>query len=311
MVKREFRPSVKRQRRIPLSEDELRNRREASGWVLSKPENSYRPFETRYTMNHDETVLASNVLGPFSRTVSRLWPGSASERSFYRTQTSYRSKFKKARVQPNAYSMSECKVTFTQPSSPTYDAPNTWAYTAVVKGANPFGDNCASLAMNKARERFVNACKDKTSSQLGVTLAEWEQSNKMIALRAGQILSGLKALRSGDVRKLERALQISVDTQAARDARKSFKSRWVQGRNPLRNGRTPLSDQIRSGSKDLSNLWLEYHFGWAPLVDDIGTAIRVLASNPPAQLVRATGSATASIHDIKPPGNWSDRKSVV
>jgi hypothetical protein len=127
----------------------------------------------------------------------------------------------------------------------------------------------------------------------------------MIALRAGQILSGLKALKSGNVRGLERALQIQIDTQAARDARKSFRGRYAKGRNPLRDGRTSLPDQVRSGSKDLSNLWLEYHFGWAPLVDDIGTAIRVLASNPPAQLVRATGSARASIYDIKGQSSWS------
>ena len=278
---REFKPKTRYARRIPLSKDERENREQAFG-SLVKPFVSGEPFKTRYTMNKEDTALASNKLGPFSKSTSVIFSG-GNLRKFDKFSQWYRSKTK-VRIQPNAYTMRNSWVVRLLPGSTQFDCVNSWA-GAKIGG----GDSYDTLATNLARERFVNACKDKCSSQLGTTLAEWKQSEKMIVLRAGQILSALKALKGGDVKKLERALQIDVSTQQARSARKSFRGRYAEGRNRFRDEKIPLPDRIRRGSQDLSNLWLEYHFGWAPLLDDIHGACDVLKSNPPAQRVRATG----------------------
>lgn len=285
MVKavREYKPSVHYSRRIPLSKDERENREQAFG-SLVKPSSNYEPFKTRYTMNKDDTALASNKLGPFTKQTTVVFASQPTFRKFDKWSQWYRSKTK-VRIQPNAYQMRNSWVDKLLPGSATgYDCVNSWAGTKI--GA---GDSNDTLAMNLARERFVNACKDKCSSQLGTTLAEWKQSEKMIVLRAGQLLSAIKALKGGDVKKLERALQIDVNTQQAKKARKSFRGRYAEGRNRFRDEKIPLPDRIRRGSQDLSNLWLEYHFGWAPLLDDIHGACDVLKSNPPAQRVRTTG----------------------
>lgn len=281
---REFRPKTRYARRIPLSKDERESREQAFG-SLDKPFLGFEPFKTRYTMNKEETALASNKLGPFNKSTGVTYaPVNPTMYKWNRVQTSYRSKTK-VRVQPNAYTMRHSWVDKLLPGSATgFNCVSSWAGTKINGG-----DPNDTLATNLARERFVNACKDKCSSQLGTTLAEWKQSEKMIVLRAGQILSALKALKGGNVKKLERALQIDVDTQSARKARKSFRRRYAEGRNRFRDESVPIPDRIRRGSQDLSNLWLEYHFGWAPLLDDIYGACNVLKSNPPAQRVRATG----------------------
>ena len=281
-IVREYTPSIHYQRRIPLSKDERENREQAFG-SLVKPPSNYEPFKTRYTMNRDDTALASNKLGPFQKQTTIKFAGS-NDRKFDKFSQWYRSKTK-IRIQPNAYLMRNSWVDKTLPGSATgFDCVNSWAGTKIGGG-----DAIDTLATNAARERFVNSVKDKCSSQLGTTLAEWKQSEKMIVLRAGQLLSAFKALKGGDVKKLERALQIDVDTQIARKARKSFRGRYAEGRNRFRDEKVPFPDRVRRWSKDLSNLWLEYHFGWAPLLDDIHGACDVLKSNPPAQRVRATG----------------------
>jgi hypothetical protein len=58
----------------------------------------------------------------------------------------------------------------------------------------------------------------------------------------------------------------------------------------------------RKGQKASANLWLEYHFGWEPLVKDIYQAVQVLASNPPPVKVKATGRYLDSVQDPRNSG---------
>lgn len=298
-VVREYVPSVQYSRRIPLSKDERENRESAFG-ALVKPPDLNVPFKTRYTMNKEDTALASNKLGPYSKVIDVRFQSSPTTRKRYKSAQWYRSKTK-IRVQPNAYSMYDCWTDKLFGTTPSFDCLNSWAGEA-IRGKYPSID---SLAMNKARERFVNSCKDKTSSSLGTTLAEWRQSEQMIVLRAGQILSALSALKSGNAKKFERALGISMAVTESRRGGTSFRGRWAEGRNKFRDKRVPFPDRVREWSKDLSNLWLEYHFGWAPLLDDIHSACNVLKSNPPAQRVTATGKAELEVRDIRGQYAWS------
>jgi hypothetical protein len=298
-VVREYVPSVHYQRRIPLSKDERENREQAFG-SLKKTPSEVVPFPTRYTMNKDERVIASNKLGPYTKQTTVLYNG-RTERKFDKWSQWYRSKTK-VRIQPNAYQMRNSWVNKLLPASGAgYDCVNSWAGDAIGAGKSvPDG-----LASNKAMSRFVDRCRDKTSSSLGTTLAEWRQSEQMIVLRAGQILSALKALKTGNAKKFERALGISISVTESRASGKSFRGRWAEGRNRFRDEKVPFPDRVRQWSKDLSNLWLEYHFGWAPLLDDIHKACDVLKSNPPSQRVTATGRATTSEKVIAGKYAWS------
>lgn len=100
--------------------------------------------------------------------------------------------------------------------------------------------NCA---YNKAYERI----KDEllSSAQLGASLAQMNQSCEMIHSRATQMLQMARAIKSGNFRGLRnRASNV-----------------------PRPNGSRPQT---------LGDAWLEYHFGWAPMIHDVYEASEVL-----------------------------------
>jgi hypothetical protein len=126
-------------------------------------------------------------------------------------------------------------------------------------------------ASNKALSRFVSKLRDSQSASAAVTLAEWSQSHNMIVKRATQLLNAAKsirALRRGDVAHLE-----------------AFDLKIPKG--------------FRSKAKGSANLWLEYHFGWSPLVQDIYNAVQVLSSAPPSFGIRASGRWLEPINSLQ------------
>lgn len=102
-----------------------------------------------------------------------------------------------------------------------------------------------TLARNKAYEKL----KDEllSNAQIGASLAEHDQASKMISSRARQLLDLAKALKKRDFKGAAKALGVP------------HKSR-------------PKDPTI----KTFGNLWLEYHFGWEPLVQDIHEGLQVL-----------------------------------
>lgn len=114
------------------------------------------------------------------------------------------------------------------------------------------------LAYNNAYKKFVDKLGDQ--SQWGVNLAEQESALSMIVKRATQLRNFTKKLRRGDLRGAGRELGIAKPTST------------------------------RKTAKNFSNLWLEYHFGWEPLVKDIGAAVETLQSPYPLCIIRGKGS---------------------
>lgn len=97
-------------------------------------------------------------------------------------------------------------------------------------------------------------------AELGVFLAELGQSTQMIAKRALQLARAYRYLRTGQFAAFTKELGVS---------KKRKKGTYA--------------------SKDVSNLWLEYSFGWAPMVGDIYDAVTVLQS--PLRQVAVSTSA--------------------
>lgn len=102
-------------------------------------------------------------------------------------------------------------------------------------------------AVNRARNKFISGLGER--AEMAVNLAERRQAVDMMAKRLMTMYHSLKLLRSG--RALAAARRLGI-----RYTRKPYVA-----------------------VEDAANLWLEWHFGWSPLLADIHTGIEIL-SNP-------------------------------
>lgn len=289
------------QRREASLQAELNRLRQAERLQPVKPS---RPFETRYTKNHDEHIFSSVGYGPFSRTTDIRFAGDPATRKVYGTANWYRSKVK-ARVAPLPYNMYLSSVLAITPGYQNIwgwsaaDAPNSWSGYNASNGIATYD----ALALNAARSRFVGEVRDKNAASLAVTLAEWGQSQKMIVTRAAQLLEALNAARRLDPWGVASALGVPAKYYPFRGVRGKRRGRDVVRQRTLDEERRYR--QRRDGPKAVANLWLEYHFGWEPLVQDIYQAVQVLSSNPPPIRVKATGKYSAQVA-----GDYHNRNRV-
>ena len=136
---------------------------------------------------------------------------------------------------------------------------DTTFHTGAVSGAD-------TASYNKAYAKFVSEVGD--SASWAVTLAERRQAVGMIVKRTSQILAFTRALRKGRF----------GDAWDALDVPRNHPARKVK--------------HLRK--KDLSGRYLEFHFGWSPLMSDIYTSCEILGRDFPIQPVRGRGGSTAS-----------------
>lgn len=139
---------------------------------------------------------------------------------------------------------------------------------------------------NKAYDAF----KDNTSNSasLGASLAEFGQSYGMIAARAVQLLKFGRALRKGRFGDAADALRTSVPKGVSK-------------------------------SKSVASNYLEFHFGWSPLIGDIYDAIDVIQKPVKPKLVfgqARTSKGHEVIQNFPPIANtygynWQWGKSAV
>lgn len=125
--------------------------------------------------------------------------------------------------------------------------------------------NLRSYANNLAIARLATQVKG-SSADFGVNLAEGRQAVSMIVQRAMTLRNSYLALRKGRFRDFLNQLNVK-----------------------------PLPKHRRwRRSSNASSVWLEYHFGWSPLIQDIYKGVDVLqSSNPGSRSLKASGSATA------------------
>lgn len=134
-------------------------------------------------------------------------------------------------------------------------------------------------SQNQARERFKSELGD-TASWGAAIAAEWRGSTEMIGKRALQLYRFTSALRKGRFRAAATALGV-VDRVSMKKKRKHMKS------------------------KDYGALWLEYSYGWAPLVSDIYTGVQVLDAPLPGRTVKGRARRKIRIQYRNPPsGVW-------
>ncbi len=161
---------------------------------------------------------------------------------------------------------------------------------SIITSLLPMEDGLAeeSLAINKAYSKFVDQMKD--SAQNANNLLEAKGNIGQIIQHVSSLSKAAHAVKKGDIVAAGRALGVSISNQRG--------------------------NRIKARAKQASDRWLELHFGWVPLVQDIGTSIDVIQgtgqASPKAGISRVStqghgsfyGRAHSSSYEV---GNASHR----
>lgn len=206
-------------------------------------------------------------------------PGSNIRTWYHVINPRYVTKPMLSQVTPTGSIIGSSKIVFMGPEGTNTGACNAdvnGRFTACARDLMGSGLNSQVLfkterllsdARNKAYDRFVSRLKG-TASDMGVNLAEGHQAIGMVVERATTLRRAYLALRKGNFRGM-------LDQLNVRPLPKH--KRWRHARHG-------------------SALWLEYHFGWSPLIQDIHDACDVLQTSPSGTRdIRASGTARADV----------------
>lgn len=148
------------------------------------------------------------------------------------------------------------------------------ASLSTIQGYSADGSAAAKLAQAKAYDKIVGKLKGEASAMLAVNIAERKQAFHMIADRATQLLTGARQLRRGNLTGMLKTFGFKLNRQKRGKA-------WVrQGKSRTYSiSQSQVSKDefaLRRKVKSAGSLWLEYWFGWKPLVSDVYAATNVL-----------------------------------
>lgn len=229
-----------------------------------------------------------SVTGPFTRTVSK---GNDYHNAIWYRQS-------RPRTRPLPYKALKQKgITVDNRYDPPlrpYKGPGTWLFPHL--NSIPV---LSGRAYNTAYDKFVGNVK--SSASLGLTFAEGNQSLEMITKRTKQFLEAYRATRRGDISGIILSLGLRRESPRVKRAVKRSKGfSNPQSRN-----------YIRDESKRASSTYLEWIFGWKPLIKDIGDAVDVLQREFPSRPVFGTGSSIEDINESIWPHGPADRLSIL
>lgn len=178
------------------------------------------------------------------------------------------------------------KAEFARPDlwNSSCDAPNCMIayrtqYPATSYPGSPpgqYGGRESTEALNTCYAKF----KDKVysaSASLGVNVAERKQLVDTIVKDANFLRKGWNYLRRGQLGRFKEHFGIKS-----------------------RKGDSPWSRPEMAGS-----LWLQYHFGWDPLVKDLYETVKILESEYPYQKIRTRAAKRGSYKADNNYGGWN------
>lgn len=148
-------------------------------------------------------------------------------------------------------------------------------FGAPLEGGDSFlgGIRLNQLKMS-AYDRFKAAISDEAN--LAVNLAELRQSIGMMENRLLQLWRFTRAVRRGDVGGMKRALGVTSIPRVTRRGRQITEEEYGW----------------RTRTRQASSTFLEWHFGWSPLIGDVYNTIDLLQS--PIKATTVQGSAKDS-----------------
>lgn len=151
---------------------------------------------------------------------------------------------------------------------------------------NPSADSLAAEAYAKAYDDLLSKIKGESSAMLVVNILERAQSFDMIAKRARDLFLAYDAMRSLDLKGF-----LKVVGFGRRNVGR--KNQWVRSGRDGSNY-TILATKVESDSyalraklRSAGSMWLEYWFGWKPLIGDIQASLDILTGIAPTQLRRS------------------------
>jgi len=139
-------------------------------------------------------------------------------------------------------------------------------------------DGCKSIATNRAYSRFTD--KINETAMMLVNVGERRHTFDSIAKSANRLTFAFQLLSSGRRHSAMKALGL-----------KPSGKKW-------------------SRPRDASGLFLEWHFGWEPLLADIHAACEILQSDVEPMLVRGSGNAKARKFKSTAPYVWSQDMNI-
>nr|UUW21285.1 MAG: maturation protein [Guiyang fiers-like virus 1] len=156
-------------------------------------------------------------------------------------------------------------------SDATSEMGSTRIISAKNISQNLFGLETTVLAtlMNKSLDDFYEQCGE--SNAIAVNWLQRKDSIDMIANSVTSLITIARQLKNRDPRLLRK-----------------IKRYWARRGHP------------RELAEDFSGLWLQYFFGWAPLVSDIEDQIAFLRNPFPSQFVKGKAKVVIEEHSLAP-----------
>lgn len=165
-----------------------------------------------------------------------------------------------------------------------YRCQSSQYYSSAATGAREcLATHRDSQAINAALSRFDAKLDTLNSASGGAALAEWGQTSNMVAQRAHQFATFLKAVRRRDVTL---AADVLRDAYGSRDLRKY--------ELPSKKGSVWRPRAYEKAVRSVADTTLEVNFGWRPFVGDIHAGVAVLTA-PLFPPYRSKGSNV--VHD--------------
>lgn len=154
-----------------------------------------------------------------------------------------------------------------------------YSYAGIFVGGADTIQHCDdpdwTTCKNDVINRSYSKLRDKiNTADMGVNLVEYRQASAMFGKRGTDVLNVAYLLARRRFAEAGRVLNCS----------------FYDGKPPRRNRQKwVLPDYPKKTNISLSNLWLEWHFGWSPLISDCQAAAKVLTD--PIPNVKISGSA--------------------
>lgn len=195
--------------------------------------------------------MTAPVTGPFSKVVD--------SGKYYSSSTWYRQRKPYDLALP--YSLTRGQRNY---DAPGY-APNVQEY--IIPLGDPNVANQVAWAQSRAWSKMID--KVQSTSQWAVSLFEARQTMNSVESRIGQLVRFASQMKK---RQFKKAVNTLFDPNLPL-------SRKVKSRsNP---DLTFLREKVRGkhfAAKSLSSQWLELHFGWVPLFEDLFNSLEFLSS---------------------------------
>lgn len=193
--------------------------------------------------------MAAPITGPTSTNSG----GASGSRVLHWSKTGYKQAKPFDRVLP--YEYKACKLNKLIPSTGApYDAGTLCSDWDMLNEVSKWRPHVHTL--NRLYDKFKDKMSERAS--VGVTLAEISQTYGMVTTRAAQLAQFARHLRALRLVDAARTLKLSAVPPGA------------------------------SRSKSFANNYLEFHFGWSPLIADIYAAVNVLQEPIKTPWVRAS-----------------------